>query len=132
MTLAEIRAAVLERDGYQCARCGRPCVYDHSIHHRILGNRKDMRASNLVTLCGSGTTGCHGWVHAHPTLAQDDGYIVSKFHKAQDTPDIPVVYGAANGRIAGWYALADNMTVQAWGESFKLEAEEGSRAARNT
>jgi hypothetical protein len=114
VTLAEIRATILERDGYQCVRCGRTCIYDHSIHHRILGNRKDMRASNLITLCGSGTTGCHGWVHSHPQSATDAGWIVSKFRKQQDTPDIPVTYAAAGERPGGTFALADNLTMQAW------------------
>ena len=122
MDSAEIRAAVLGRDGYQCVRCGKSCIYDHSIHHRILGNRRDMRASNLITLCGSGTTGCHGWVHSHPQASMEAGWIVSKFRKRHDLPDAPVTYSAANGRLGGVYVLADNFTIHAW---------EGRLEARN-
>ena len=33
----------------------------------------------LVTMCGSGITGCHGYVHARPLVARGTGLIVSKF-----------------------------------------------------
>ena len=33
--------------------------------------------SNLLTLCGSGTTLCHGWVTDHPGEARDAGLSVS-------------------------------------------------------
>jgi hypothetical protein len=109
-----IRGAVLERDGYQCVRCGEFAGYQpHSIHHRILGNRKDVRASNLITLCGSGTTGCHGWVHAHPKEAQSGGYIVSRHARRDSTSQAPVFYGQT-GRT-GWFALGDNLTLTALG-----------------
>lgn len=34
--------------------------------------------SNLLTLCGSGTTGCHGWVEHHPTWAKAHGWSISQ------------------------------------------------------
>lgn len=62
----KVRAAVLTRDGYACVRCGAGCLPggNYSIHHRLsrsLGESDLM--SNLITLCGSGTTDCHGAVH---------------------------------------------------------------------
>lgn len=33
---------------------------------------------NLLTLCGSGTTGCHGWVESHPTWAEAHGWSVRR------------------------------------------------------
>ena len=44
-----------------------------TMHHR----RKPGRVwspANLLHLCGSGTTGCHGWIEAHPSLSQEYGY----------------------------------------------------------
>lgn len=35
---------------------------------------------NLLDLCGSGTTGCHGWVTEHPALARDYGWSVLSSH----------------------------------------------------
>lgn len=34
--------------------------------------------ANLLTLCGSGTTGCHGWVEHHPEWAKAHGWSVSR------------------------------------------------------
>ena len=45
------------------------------MHHRILrsqGGRND--PENLVALCGSGTTGCHGWAHHERAAARPGGW----------------------------------------------------------
>lgn len=113
---------IQRRDGFRCVRCGKVVsLGQFSIHHRILGNRKDRRASNLITLCGSGTTGCHGWVHAHPKDAMELGYIVSKFVRRDLLPQQPVYYGQTGGHI-GWFLLGDNLT---------LTAESGDHETRN-
>lgn len=62
--------AVLERDHWSCVLCDEGIVgergRDWSIGHRIprgMGGTTDPRInlpSNLITLCGSGSTGCHG------------------------------------------------------------------------
>lgn len=59
--------------------------------------RTPARARNLLTLCGSGTTGCHGWVHAHPNRAYQLGYLVSM---SDDPIGQPVYY-----RTGGWQQL---------------------------
>lgn len=33
--------------------------------------------SNLILLCGSGTTGCHGWVESHRDEARALGFLVA-------------------------------------------------------
>lgn len=63
------------RDKDTCQRC-----------HRAQGTNRDHRknrsqggltvASNLQLLCGTGTTGCHGWATAHPADAVAEGWAV--------------------------------------------------------
>lgn len=44
------------------------------------GSRDGWESSpaNLVVLCGSGTTGCHGWVESHRAEAYDAGLLVRR------------------------------------------------------
>lgn len=77
------RALVLTRDAHACQWCGRQ-VYEggYSIHHRRprgMGGsrRRDANSpANLVVLCGSGTTGCHGLVESHRDEARARGLLV--------------------------------------------------------
>ena len=116
---------ILRRDGFRCVRCGKPVAYGRdSIHHRILGNRKDNRPSNLIALCGSGTTGCHGWVHSHPAEAREYGWIVSRFTQRALTPDASVFYAGS-----GWRLLLDNFTMMPVPPP---GGEDGSGETRNT
>lgn len=58
------------------------------MHHRLprgmggsnskAGRARTERASNLVVLCGSGTTGCHGWVEANRHAAYLSGWLVHR------------------------------------------------------
>lgn len=58
-----ITDAVKARDGEGCLLCGAPDVTRHHVLSRSLGG--DDAAENVILLCGSGTTGCHGLVEAH-------------------------------------------------------------------
>ncbi len=100
--------AILARDGYDCAMCGGGIHgvrgVDYSIHHRLLKSRGgDGRPSNGVTLCGHGTSGCHGLVHANVAWAEEQGWMV-KSHEDPVLKPIPhVLHGFVyldNG--AGW------------------------------
>lgn len=42
--------------------------------------------ANIVELCGSGTTGCHGWVHQHVREAERLGLIVPLGGDPRTTP----------------------------------------------
>lgn len=81
-------ALVDERDDYSCVRCGKT-IYGGSRHHRKLRRFGDHSTANLILLCGSGTTGCHGWVHAHPAESYDNGWMVRSY---QDPKSVPVRY----------------------------------------
>jgi hypothetical protein len=101
-------AEIVERDQWRCVRCGVFCGSTaSSVHHLVLGNRSNNVASNLILLCGSGTTGCHGWVHAHPKKAREGGWIRSRH--AQSPADMPVLYDQPGRK--GWYLLDDDLQL---------------------
>jgi hypothetical protein len=74
--------AILDRDGC-CVRCGGALNgergWDYSIQHRRargMGGSllPDTNApQNGIALCGSATTGCHGWVESNPVEAREAG-----------------------------------------------------------
>jgi hypothetical protein len=83
----EVVAAVHARAGGCCERCGLSIANgvrgsDYSIHHRDnrgtggSSNPEINAPSNLLVLCGHGTAGCHGFVHAHPSRSYDNGWLV--------------------------------------------------------
>lgn len=89
------KRAALERQGWHCLRCGTnihdpSCWPGRSGHHRQLRRAADpdVRHSpaNIVELCGSGTTGCHGWVHQHVKEAERLGLIVPFGRDPRTTP----------------------------------------------
>jgi len=111
---------VAGRDFGCCVKCGRMVVSlgaidlgdtpgrgtGWSLQHRVPANRADMRLSNLIILCGSGTTLCHGWVTTHPEESYEGGWSV-RHEGAWDTADIPVLYGQRQVRRAGRFLLDD-------------------------
>lgn len=87
-----LRDAVRERDGEACQLCGRPIgSQPYSIHHRrprqMGGDRSAHTADNLVLLCGTGTTGCHGWIESHRQVGYQEGFLV---HRWDDPASVPV------------------------------------------
>jgi len=85
------RRIVRERDGHRCQMCGVSIVdQPSSIHHRrrrgMGGSALLERASNLVRLCGTGTTGCHGFVESQRTLATVRGWLLGYLDDPEATP----------------------------------------------
>lgn len=113
-----VRVDVLERDLNSCRRClVHLSVRGYSIHHRQGRRGVDANAlANVVLLCGSGTTGCHGWAHAHPEKAYASGWMVRR--TGLDDPEgIPLVditgrlFGLTNdGQVIAW--SADTQTLR--------------------
>lgn len=101
-----VREAVMDRDG-GCLRCGsdRWQVAGLNAHHRKgrLGAGANDPA-NLVILCGSGTTGCHGWVHANPAEAYRTGWLVRRLG-ADDPAAIPVL-----DLMGHWWLVGEALT----------------------
>lgn len=60
------------------------------MHHRKKrGQGGPWSPENIVAVCGSGTTGCHGWIEGHPNAAAETGFHVRPW---QDPAQIPVLY----------------------------------------
>lgn len=102
--LSERNRLIDGREMQACARCGVEIWNNGSRHHRKLRSRGGGdEVSNGVLLCGSGTTGCHGWAHAHPDEATALGLIVSRWRNPADVPMLHVLYG--------WVLLNDEGTA---------------------
>ncbi len=111
----EQRAVVLDRSMGFCEICGdqlyvwpRGWTDVHSFHHRQprqMGGttRADINSpANLLLLCGTGITGCHGHIEANRTDAYRNGWLV---RASADPATVPVLL-EGNDR----YLLADDGT----------------------
>ena len=84
---------LMMKHDYKCERCrqdfiGKPI----SIHHRrprMMGGSKNAelhKPANLLALCGTGTSGCHGWVESNRDKARELGYLIAKVESAEQIP----------------------------------------------
>ena len=98
------RRIVRSRDGHRCQMCGASILNQpSSIHHRrrrgMGGSALLERPSNLVRLCGTGTTGCHGFVESQRTLATVRGWLLGFLDDPEATP---------LSCFDGWVLLSDD------------------------
>ncbi|MEB0286184.1 hypothetical protein QN355_06425 [Cryobacterium sp. 10S3] len=97
-----------KRDGQRCARCGVIIWSGGSRHHRKFKSRRGGdEVSNGVLLCGSGTTGCHGWVHSNPVSARMVGLALN----TNDNPRLVPVRHAAFGGMDVWLDDLGNVSL---------------------
>jgi hypothetical protein len=83
---AKTRAALHERAQDCCERCGvHGATNAHHRRNQSQGGHDGL--SNLMLLCGSGTTGCHGFVTTEPAIARRLGWNVRRI---SDPADIEV------------------------------------------
>lgn len=69
--LDELKKQARQRDGDTCVKCGvvvtgRPSNVHHRRNRGSGGSRKANVISNLITLCGTPTSGCHGELTLRP------------------------------------------------------------------
>jgi 5-methylcytosine-specific restriction protein A len=106
-----VRRLVAERADWRCEVCARPITGDHSVHHRLPrgmgGSRHAVINSpaNLLLLCGSGTTGCHGWIESHRETAYALGLLVHRGHSPAEVP-VHTIHGRVLLRQDGTTAEA--------------------------
>ncbi|KTR95371.1 hypothetical protein NS220_06100 [Microbacterium testaceum] len=105
-TAATVRRVFFERDGAACFLCRAPLRFEDrgigwSMHHRkprgaggVKGRGAEVfsSAANALTLCGSGTTGCHGEAEKNRDVALDRGVLISRLGRgpAFDPPQVRV------------------------------------------
>lgn len=78
-TAKQVRHIFFEREQQRCFYCRRALSWalrgsmltgGWSLHHRkgrgMGGTRERMTCAHGLVLCGTGSTGCHGWVTEHP------------------------------------------------------------------
>lgn len=100
------RKVIIERDRAVCIRCGGMAS---NIHHRMprgMGGTRNPAASgaaNGLCLCGSGTTGCHGWIESHRSFAMLAGWVVPA-GRVKGPEDIPVWIRSEGA----WFYLQDD------------------------
>ena len=111
---AAVRGIVWNRDYGWCARCGLAFAEKlggYSIHHRVLRSQgTDNAPPNLLLLCGSGTTGCHGWAHANITAAREMGWLLLE---SQDPAAEPVMVAVPGGWRKYWLLPDGGRTTDA-------------------
>lgn len=103
----EGREIAITRSLGKCELCGGRLDQWHglSVHHRRprgMGGSRDPKtnsASNLIVLCGSATSGCHGKVEKNRADSKRDGLIVSSW---SDPASVPILL---NGT---WWTLTDD------------------------
>lgn len=75
------------------------------MHHRLKrGQGGGWEPENIVAVCGSGTTGCHGWIEANPKAAGRQGFHVQPWLNPADTW---ILY-----RLSAWALLRADGTVE--------------------
>lgn len=81
--LKAVRPLLRERAGGVCEKCGGALGRGGDAHHRLKrsGPERDV-LSNLVMVC----RGCHSWVHANPSQAREDGWILTSKQAPADVP----------------------------------------------
>lgn len=94
----DVCRAALARCRGLCERCGRHVATgvrgrDWSAHHRVPAGMGGSRVawvylvSNCLVLCGTGTTGCHGWVESN----RDEAYALGLLVRMGELPaEVPV------------------------------------------
>ena len=97
------RTLVLERDGYACVCCGRSVIgQPYSLQHRKRRSQGGGNSpSNLVTVLGTGTTGCHERIDSRRDPEDEaKGYTVRSW---DDPALIPVMVFSEHGSgVTAW------------------------------
>lgn len=93
------RAAIYTAADRRCIGCGATDLTAQHRNARGMGGTSGLAAlaighpANGLALCGSGTTGCHGWTEKNPVAAGFLGWRLGNHEHALVTPFWQRVYG---------------------------------------
>jgi len=115
---ADCTTLVTERSGGMCeVRISGICRGPgESRHHRNKASQGGLwMPSNVIHACGSGTTGCHGWIEANPATARRRGLWLFRGQLPAEAPVMLVFRG-----LSGAYLLDDEGSIK-WLSSRAVE-----------
>ena len=101
MISPDVRAEVVGRSEGRCELCNGP-LRPMSVHHRrprgMGGTRRAWvnEAANLLVVCGTGTTGCHGMIESRRADAYESGWLI---RSGMDPTEVPYVDLAGEWRL---------------------------------
>lgn len=102
-------SALMLRSGGRCECCGGQAGWSGwSRHHRqprgMGGTKRDVHGlDNLLLICGSGTTGCHGHIERNREWAYETGFLVRRPFEPEHTA---LLYRAAGQFRPRWVLLS--------------------------
>lgn len=111
------------RDSGTCQRCRRAAGANRD-HRKNRSQGGLTLASNLQLLCGTGTTGCHGWTTTHPAEAVAEGWAVPGWADPREWPArrwIRTVFGLRLGWVlyddaGGWVEISEAEAYERMGK----------------
>jgi hypothetical protein len=81
------KQACFTRDEGMCRRCSCPAADCHHRKPKGMGGTSDTERAfglaGLISVCRE----CHSWIHAHPEISYEEGWLV---HSWQDPADVPL------------------------------------------
>ena len=113
-TAKQVRHLFFDREHQACFYCRRPLSFSlrgsilsggWSLHHRKGRRGGDTSYPNALILCGTGTTGCHGWVTEHPEEAFELGLAIRRL---ATTPEYEPENVRVRDNFGRWFLLTQN------------------------
>lgn len=104
MDETQARRIVRARSNGRCELCATTRATNWS-HRRARGQGGLWTPSNGLDLCGSGNTGCHGWLEANSKLADAGGWRI--VHRNPPPAIVPCWLNTVSGGV-GWWLLDDS------------------------
>jgi hypothetical protein len=118
-TEASTRRAVRERSGGACElRLDRICLgrATNASHRTPVGRGGKWSPCNVLDACGSGTTGCHGWIEHHRTFAYARGLLLPSGTIPDDEP-VRICHPVLG---PGWWRLNSDASMS-WQAPYEQE-----------